>query len=103
MNQFRVVEYSYERVEIFDDTNGPLGNPNHPLMKGVAYVDKGSQPTKNPCLGSLLQEYYGFVLFFVNSVFQNYPEIFHQQISFETSSQSTGRKKKGFINLLMLL
>ncbi len=61
MNQFRVIEYSYDTVNVFDDTNGPLGNPDHPLMKGVAYVDKGIQPTTDPCLGSLLKKYYGFV------------------------------------------
>jgi len=62
-NNFKVVEYSYERVEIFgDDTPFPGYEPTpeeHPLIKNVVYVDKSTQPNHNPCLGSLLQKYYG--------------------------------------------
>eukprot|EP01121_Diplochlamys_sp_Union-15-3_P022779 TRINITY_DN979_c0_g1_i2.p1 TRINITY_DN979_c0_g1~~TRINITY_DN979_c0_g1_i2.p1 ORF type:complete len:363 (+),score=59.70 TRINITY_DN979_c0_g1_i2:98-1186(+) len=59
-NKFRVVQYSYETVNVFDDLNYPEYE-NHPRMNGVVYVDKHVQPSKNPCLSSLLQNYYGSI------------------------------------------
>lgn len=60
---FKAVEYSYERVEVFgDDTPFPGYEPTppqHPLLTDVVYVDKHTQPSSDPCLGSLLQKYYG--------------------------------------------
>lgn len=64
-SDFRVVEYSHDRVETFaDDTPFPgyaPTSPEHPLLPGVAYVDKHSQPSSDPCLGSILQKYHGVI------------------------------------------
>jgi len=67
-NTFRAVEYSYERVEVFDDVNFPNYNP-HPNKPGVVYIDKGTQPSHNPCLGSLIMKYYGQLD--ANTIIQN--------------------------------
>jgi hypothetical protein len=60
---FKVVEYSHDRVEVFGDESpfpGYAPTPSeHPLLEDVVYVDKHTQPSTDPCLGSLLQEYYG--------------------------------------------
>jgi hypothetical protein len=62
---FKVVEYSFQRVEVFGD-NTPFPGyeptpPAHPLFNDVVYVDKHSQPSDDPCLGSLIQKYYGAI------------------------------------------
>jgi len=56
--QFRAIDYSHEGVKIYDDYNFPLYS-GHPKFKGLVYIDKHPQPSTNPCLGSLLQTYYG--------------------------------------------
>jgi len=60
---FKVVEYSHDRVVVFgDETPFPGYAPTpvqHPLLEDVVYVDKHSQPSSDPCLGSLLQGSYG--------------------------------------------
>jgi len=62
---FKVVEYSHDRVEIFGDSTPFPGYeptpPQHPLLTNVVYVDKHTQPSTDPCLGSLLQKYYGAI------------------------------------------
>lgn len=62
-SDFKVVEYSHDRVEVFgDETPFPGYAPTpseHPLLPGIAYVDKHTQPSTDPCLGSILQSYYG--------------------------------------------
>eukprot|EP00698_Gefionella_okellyi_P020891 TRINITY_DN6653_c0_g1_i1.p1 TRINITY_DN6653_c0_g1~~TRINITY_DN6653_c0_g1_i1.p1 ORF type:complete len:440 (+),score=86.37 TRINITY_DN6653_c0_g1_i1:53-1321(+) len=58
MNQFRGIEYSHETVNVFDDINYPI-LPNHPRFDGVMYWDKHMQPSHDPCMPSLLQQYYG--------------------------------------------
>lgn len=60
---FKAVEYSHDRVEVFGD-NTPFPGyeptpPEHPLLTDVVYVDKHSQPSSDPCLATLLQKYYG--------------------------------------------
>jgi len=58
INQFRAVEYSEEYVRVGDDVNFPEWD-GHPSMANVVYIDKHVQPSSNPCLGSLLEKYYG--------------------------------------------
>jgi len=62
---FKVVEYSHDRVEVFGDETPFPGYaptpPQHPLLEDVVYVDKHSQPSSDPCLGSLLQASYGSI------------------------------------------
>jgi hypothetical protein len=64
-SDFKVVEYSHDRVEVFsDDTPFPGYAPTpaaHPFIPGVAYVDKHSQPSSDPCLGNILQKYHGII------------------------------------------
>lgn len=57
-NQFRVVEYSHDYVNFFDDRNFPA-YPNHPLMPGLVWVDKHVQPSQDPCMTNLLKQNYG--------------------------------------------
>jgi hypothetical protein len=57
-NQFRVVEYSHDYVNFFDDRNYPA-YPNHPLMPGLVWVDKHVQPSNDPCMTNLLKQNYG--------------------------------------------
>eukprot|EP00042_Codosiga_hollandica_P049930 m.587845 g.587845 ORF g.587845 m.587845 type:complete len:423 (+) comp57990_c1_seq2:175-1443(+) len=58
-NQFRVVNYATKSVHVWDDLNFPAYPPAHPLFEGLVFVDKNVQPSTDPCLGSLLTEYYG--------------------------------------------
>eukprot|EP00026_Physarum_polycephalum_P010846 Phypoly_transcript_11028.p1 GENE.Phypoly_transcript_11028~~Phypoly_transcript_11028.p1 ORF type:complete len:293 (+),score=37.39 Phypoly_transcript_11028:274-1152(+) len=64
-SDFRVVEYSHDRVDVFSDsTPFPGYEPTpaaHPMLPGVAYVDKHSQPSSDPCLGSILKNYHGSI------------------------------------------
>ena len=56
---FDVIEYSYEEVNVYNDTNFPAYPPDHDLMDGVVFVDKHTQPSHDPCLNDLLKMYYG--------------------------------------------
>jgi len=60
VNKFRAIEYSYERVEVFDDVNFPE-YPAHPKMKNLIYINKHAQPSSDPCLGDLLKAQYGSI------------------------------------------
>jgi len=60
VNKFRVVEYGYENVTIYNDINYPE-YPGHPKMPNLIYVNKHVQPSSDPCLGNLLQEQYGAI------------------------------------------
>jgi len=55
---FRALQYSYEFVNVFSDKNFPEYE-GHPTFPGVVYIDKRTQPSHNPCMGSLMQKYYG--------------------------------------------
>jgi len=68
-NHFRALEYSYEYVNVYDDMNYPV-YPNHPRYKNVVYIDKHVQPSRNPCLSSLIQKNYGKIdaLAFIQSI-----------------------------------
>lgn len=56
---FDVVEYSYQEVNVYNDTDFPAYPPYHDLMDGVVFVDKHTQPSHDTCLNDLLQMYYG--------------------------------------------
>jgi hypothetical protein len=58
-DRFRVVQYSHEEVNQFDDINYPAYPPYHPRFDGLVFVDKHKQPSHHMCLGSLLKQYYG--------------------------------------------
>lgn len=56
---FRAVEYSHEEIITFDDINYPYYTPSHPQLEGAVFLDKHTQPSADPCLGSLMVEHYG--------------------------------------------
>jgi hypothetical protein len=62
---FKVVEYSHDRVEVFGDATpfpGYAPTPSqHPLFSDVVYVDKHMQPSKDPCMGSIISTFYGSI------------------------------------------
>jgi len=60
VNKFRVVEYGYDNITIYDDENYPV-YPAHPRMSNLLYVNKHVQPSNDPCLGQVLQEQYGAI------------------------------------------
>eukprot|EP00730_Choanoeca_flexa_P019016 TRINITY_DN9276_c0_g1_i1.p1 TRINITY_DN9276_c0_g1~~TRINITY_DN9276_c0_g1_i1.p1 ORF type:complete len:439 (+),score=94.98 TRINITY_DN9276_c0_g1_i1:33-1349(+) len=57
--QFRVVEYSHEEVDVYDDHNFPAYPPAHPAFEGLVFINKHVQPSQDPCMGSLMTKYYG--------------------------------------------
>lgn len=86
VHQFSAVEYSYQVVNVYNDTDYPI-NPGHPRIPHVVYIDKvflnmfyiwvlqHEQPSSDPCLGSLLKKYYGKIdpivtLQYITAVFQ---------------------------------
>jgi len=60
VNKFRAIEYSYERVQVYDDVNYPE-YAAHPTMKNLVYINKHVQPSSDPCLGELLKAQYGSI------------------------------------------
>jgi len=60
-NQFNLVEYSFEQVAVYNDMNFEVTNPVHLQFEDIVYVDKHVQPSHDPCLPSLLQQYYGAI------------------------------------------
>lgn len=58
-DRFRVVQYSHEVVNQYDDFNFPAYPPYHPQFDGLVFVDKHVQPSHHMCLGSLMKKYYG--------------------------------------------
>jgi hypothetical protein len=54
----RVLEYTHDYLNIYNDKNFPA-YANHPLMDGLVWVDKHTQPSNDPCLTTLLEHYYG--------------------------------------------
>jgi len=58
---FDIVDYSVDELNVYNDQNFPAYPPVHPKMNGVAFVDKHVQPSSDPCLGSLLEQYYGSI------------------------------------------
>ncbi|KYR03163.1 acid ceramidase-like protein [Tieghemostelium lacteum] len=62
-SQAVVVEYSHDVVRVFDDDTPFPGyapqSPEHPFFNDIVYVDKHTQPNSDPCMPSLISEYYG--------------------------------------------
>jgi len=58
VNGFRAMEYSYSALTVFDDKDYPEYD-GHPRLNGLVYINKHVQPSKEPCLGKLLQKEYG--------------------------------------------
>ena len=52
-HSFRMMQYSYRRLDIFDDTNYTY-TAVHPRLNGIAYFDKHVQPSNDDCLGKVL-------------------------------------------------
>ena len=55
---FKLLEYSYQEVNIYNDKNFPTYR-NHDQFDSLVFVDKHVQPSKDPCLNSLMHKYYG--------------------------------------------
>ncbi len=56
----KVLQYSAEEVNIYNPLNYPTAPDGaHTRYNGVVYVDKHVQPSGNPCLPSLVGEFYG--------------------------------------------
>jgi len=54
-NTFNAVSYSYQELDVYNDYN----RTNHTSIKDVVYVDKHVQPSSDPCMPDLINEYYG--------------------------------------------
>lgn len=53
---FRMLEYSEQMVNNYDDKNYTHYTNSHPKKQGIAYFDKFIQPSNNDCVGSLLTD-----------------------------------------------
>ena len=53
-HSFRMIEYSYKTLNVYDDKNYNHYSKNHPQRNGVAYWDKHAQPSDDACVGDLL-------------------------------------------------
>jgi len=60
-NSFEGLEISYNELNIFNDKNYTNYTDAHPQMDGVMYWDKHPQPSKNKCLGEVLQQNLGHI------------------------------------------
>ncbi len=62
-NQFRAVEYGTNTARVFNDSSPfPGYEPTpaaHPLMSGLVYIDKYTQPSDHPCMAEVLKANYG--------------------------------------------
>lgn len=56
--EFRVVEYGYEEVNIYNWRNFP-NYTNHDTFKDLVFVNKHTQPSDDPCMNDLFHEAYG--------------------------------------------
>ena len=56
--QFVAVEYQHENITVGDPYNIPAWS-DHPSLQSSVYIDKHPQPSSDPCLGDLMQQYYG--------------------------------------------
>jgi len=59
--KFNIVQYARDYAKFYNDSDFEVSNPEHPQLKNIVYVDKHSQPSHDPCLGSILQEAHGSV------------------------------------------
>lgn len=51
---FRMMEYAYKTLNIYDDKNYTHYGDNHPKMPGMAYFDKHAQPSGDSQVGQVL-------------------------------------------------
>jgi hypothetical protein len=59
-NSFRGSDYAANWVKFYDDHEWIVDfNSNHPQMDGIFYYDKFVQPSDNPCVGNILEAYWG--------------------------------------------
>lgn len=58
-NAFRGLTIAQKAYEIYNDTS--LNYTGHPSLPGIMYWNKHKQPSSSPCLGNLLQNYYGAI------------------------------------------
>jgi len=61
IDKFKVIQYSYEYYKVLNDRNYPVYE-NHPRYNNVVYVDKHVQPSRDPCLGQLIGQFYGNII-----------------------------------------
>lgn len=59
-NEFKIVEYSKETVNIFNDRNFP-SYTDHDIFQSLLFVNKHTQPSADPCFNNLMHEQYGSV------------------------------------------
>lgn len=52
---FRMFEYSYKTLNIYDDKNYTHYGANHPKLPGVAYFDKHVQPSGDSQVGEVIE------------------------------------------------
>ena len=61
--QLRLIEYGVRTARIFNDTTPFPGyaptSPEHPMLAGLPYIDKHTQPSNDPCMASVLEAHYG--------------------------------------------
>eukprot|EP00744_Colponema_vietnamica_P012483 GILI01017519.1.p1 GENE.GILI01017519.1~~GILI01017519.1.p1 ORF type:complete len:436 (+),score=90.74 GILI01017519.1:30-1310(+) len=58
-NEFRGLEIAAKAFNVYNSTSPSMGWEGHPIIPGVLYWDKGVQPSKNACLGDLINMHYG--------------------------------------------
>jgi len=61
-NEYRGIWYSKDHLDIYDDKHWPQNDTKHWYISGTNYIDKGTQPSHNDCIGSLLQAEHGKIL-----------------------------------------
>jgi len=57
--QFKLLQYSYRDLDIFNPKNFPVYPPLHDRFEDLVFVDKHVQPSHHPCLNELMHQYYG--------------------------------------------
>lgn len=55
-HSFRMMEYAYKTLNVYDDTNYNHYTKAHPQKNGIAYFDKHVQPSGDSCVGDLLTD-----------------------------------------------
>jgi hypothetical protein len=58
-NAFRACFYGHDGVPCYDDQDYPYYLPEHPLLSGTVYIDKHMQPSRDPCLGAMMEAFHG--------------------------------------------
>ncbi|KAA0176938.1 hypothetical protein FNF27_01760 [Cafeteria roenbergensis] len=58
-DQFRLLHYSYRRVDVYNPKNFPVYPPYHDRFQDLVFVDKHVQPSHHMCLNELMHQYWG--------------------------------------------